>query len=98
MAILFVEFSELDFPFFPRPQFVCVIDGMSRLMPQHHHDFLFRIGNVMFLGNLTQVIVGKKKWNFHRTGPVYTSPRLFPEIKMRKKTDMPLFKLVSKLD
>ena len=52
----------------------------------------------MLLSELTEFIVGKKKWNFHRAGSVNASPRFFPEIKMREETDMPLFKLLPELD
>src|SRR5258706_10549453 len=85
--VRFSEFSEESLPGAPDPELVGVIDRMSCLVAEDHHDLLFRIGDVMAFRDAAKLVIGEVKRDLDRSGPVDAPPRFPPEVEPRIKRD-----------
>jgi hypothetical protein len=85
VTIRLPKIPEEMLPLRPDPELVCVIDRMSRLMAEDHHDFFFGVREIIFFCDFPQLGVCKIEGDFHRSGAIDTTPGLFTEIEMREE-------------
>src|ERR1041385_6147361 len=76
VPVSLVKIAEQFLPIFPPPEFVGIVDRMPRLVPQHHEQRPFGVGNRVALSNAAKRVVREVERDLHRSGTVNATPWL----------------------